>query len=348
MNFMEERLAAARAVPEVRRCEAAAVRAGPRSHERSRRVRRCGVQGWPGSSAHPSAPPPAAPSNLLLHAKQAERTSEAAAFIEMYELAAEAQAFKDRHPDPLSGAGPIEWDRFWTGCFLRLARCHLAAPTGLRGGAGVLELEQEAALHLLRTCTTLYGEGGLLDAGAGFVPALSRAVGRLIDGGGLGLDVLARVAVGAQVRKFDAQLLAGLAARLQEPGASACVQAQLAAAQEGAPPARRLTCDQLAALLAASALSQGRREINEGTPALASFAAVRFEATRLVVRSPGIHVHVSPLPVCCDERFCAGIASAHGVRRPPPAHAGPPGSSCRGWRPASPSRCWPSPGTWTA
>jgi hypothetical protein len=60
---------------------------------------------------------------------QAERSPEAAAFIEMYELAAEAKAFDDRH-ECGALADSTEWDRFWTGCFLRLARCHLTAPTG--------------------------------------------------------------------------------------------------------------------------------------------------------------------------------------------------------------------------
>jgi hypothetical protein len=177
--------------------------------------------------------------------KQAERSPEAAAFIEMYELAAEAKAFKDSRP---AGAGQTEWERFWTGCFLRLARCYLHVPMALEGGASILGLEGEALTHLLTLCRLAYGNGITL---RGDAQEMSDALGRLLEEHGLDLSLLARLAVGLQTHySLAPELYISVIEALQQPGVRARVQAQLAAAQAGVPPARRLTYGQLELLFA--------------------------------------------------------------------------------------------------
>jgi hypothetical protein len=254
MSFLEDQVAAARAVPEVRRWPGAAT--GPPSplpgaiRSSPRRAAPWAV--WLplecitlplGAATH------CAPSPPLCARTQAERSPEAAAFIEMYELAAEAKAFKDRSPSRPDGADGVEWERFWTGCFLRLARCYLAAPAPLEGGAGALSLEEEAIGQMLGPSRGLYGQGGLRGGGVG--GGASRALGRVLENGGFQLGHLARLAVGSLAYDYvPASLCGSVLARLRRPGARARVQAQLAAAQAGAPPARRLTCDQLELLFA--------------------------------------------------------------------------------------------------
>jgi hypothetical protein len=161
----------------------------------------------------------------------------------MYELAAEAQAFKDRNPGLTSGAG-----RFWTDCFLRLARCHLAAPAGLTGSpAGSRGLEGEALTQLLNGCSSSYGDDTL----RGDARAISDAVGRLLEDNGFDLGLLVRLVVGVQAySNVAAGLLCSVLAALRRPGVRARAQAQLATAQAGVPPERRLTFDQLELLFA--------------------------------------------------------------------------------------------------
>jgi hypothetical protein len=182
----------------------------------------------------------------------------------MYELAAEAKAFKAR--DPLAGADPAEWDLFWTPCFLRLARCHLHVPKGLVGSARILSLEEEAVAQLVGACRSSYGDGALRGAGG-----MSRALGRLLEDGGFDLGLLARLALAEQPKSNLAPgLLSGVIVRLLQPDVRARVQAQLAAAQAGMPPARRLTYEQLGQLFARTALIQ-----DPHSPTPASMAAQR-------------------------------------------------------------------------
>jgi hypothetical protein len=345
MSFLDERVAAARAVPEVRRCGVRCARspsprpsAQPPSHNPLAALRLWAA--WVPPALLPRSRRPPRLLTPLRASPQAERSPEAAAFIEMYELAAEAQAFQARNPN--RPAGPIEWDRFWTPCFLRLARCYLWAPAGLRGGAGGFTFEREAVLQLLKTCMIFYGNGVLGGPSAGFVPAFSRAVGRLLGDGGLGPGVLARVAVAAQLENLDAELLNVVVARLRQPGARAGMEAQLAAAQAGQPPARRLAYDELLALLAAAAMQWGRFHARAGAPTRASLAAFRCggdKAGRAQCGSssaPAFCVFCSGVRLLCRNRDRDRLRANMATGRPPctqgrrgaPAAAGPRRALC--------------------
>ena len=73
-----------------------------------------------------------------------------------------------------------KWDHFWTGCFLRLAHCHLNAPALLKGSGSILELEAEAMKQILRTCCAVYGDGVLLGTSAG-AGTVVHAMGRVME-----------------------------------------------------------------------------------------------------------------------------------------------------------------------
>jgi hypothetical protein len=225
---------------------------------------------------------------------QAERSPEAAAFIEMYELAAEAKAFKDRQPNPFTAEGLS----FWTPRFLRLARCHLHIPAGLAGRAGALDLETEAYTHLVGMHCMSYGPAVL----HGGDRAISDALGRMLEDDAFDLlGVLARLVVGGAPTeiKLDAGLFGGVLARLQQPGVRAGVRAQLAAAQAGVPPARRLTCEQLELLFAKTATIFG---INP--------------AARRAARRCGANRVEQLLAVCIDARFSTDVGPFSCVLRP--------------------------------
>jgi hypothetical protein len=111
-------------------------------------------------------------------------------------------------------------------------------------------VEEEAITQLQAMCCISYGSGAL----SGDARAASNALFRMLEDGGFQLRQLASLVAAAQTHaKLTAGLFARVHAVLRRPGVQAGVRAQLAAAQAGAPPERRLTYGQLELLVATTA-----------------------------------------------------------------------------------------------
>jgi hypothetical protein len=315
MSFLEDQFATACAVAEVRGAAACARRSplseparfaeAPRHRQRvwAAWVPRERIAPCPLSAAARRAP-------RTCSRNQAERSPEAAAFIEMYELAAEAKAFRDRNMSCPAGADGSEWERFWTGCFLRLARCHLAAPAGLLNSpAGAQGLEGEAMSQVLGMCRSSYGDGFL----RGGARAVSGALGRLVSDSGSDLRVLARLAVADQPHTDAAACLCGsVLAALSRPGVRASVQAQLAAAQAGEPPTRRLAFEHVELLFCKAAIHEP-----DDPPTAAGLDARRCGGNRgrrslaaCISNSRSVYVCLAPCVPAVGQRC---VRSAHAL-----------------------------------
>jgi hypothetical protein len=233
----------------------------------------------------------------------------------MYELAAEAQAFRDGSLELFPSAFSAEGRSYWTPCFLRLARCYLSSPAGIAGKGGILDLEGEAEAQLLNTCRLSYGQA-TAPAGAR-LPTLD-ALGRLLEDNAFDLGLLARLAAAQQAHApLAVDLFARVLARLSRPGVRAGVEAQLTAAQAGEPPERRLTYGQLELLFAKPLLLKGAGD-NTLTPATA--AAWRCGCQEGLGSRFPVCATLRPLcalPLVCWAQSARGLNARIDIASPP-------------------------------